>query len=462
MGSVSESELESEEKKSGWDAVSCNGRSSSSAEDGRGECADPVVVVTSYNDFGDLAHQPRGTQAKHALRTYRLNVSDGSLTLLSVELGSEDRNPAFVRTHPLHPDIFYVCTESLSKEGSVLAYSVDGRTGALRKLGEQQANGRSTCYLTMDHAQRFLLAVNYWDSHVVSLPINPETRTLEAAVSTWHPGTEPGTGGGAGGGAAPNAPACKRVNHSENDEGARRERQRDPHTHAVVLDPFAGCVAYVPDLGMDVIHELFFDRATGSLRSLGAPIAVGVRGMAHGPRYIEFHATLPVCFVVNEIASAVAVFSVDRAAIEALAAGQGQETQGLGQGQKRSSSLRPLQVISTIPEAFPGSLNTCGRITVHPSGRFVVVSNRGHDSLAVFRISLKAPAGMLKLVGTFHTRGETPRHFQFDPSGHWLLVANQDSDSLAVFEFNASLGKLTFTNNMISCPAPNFVQCMHL
>ena len=127
---------------------------------------------------------------------------------------------------------------------------------------------------------------------------------------------------------------------------------------------------------------------------------------------------------------------------------------------KGRSTLRLVQSISTIPSAFPTTMNTCGRICVHKSGRFVIVSNRGHQSITVYRVKSKGPKrGELQTVGYFHTRGETPRHFQFDNSGQYLLVANQDTDSIAVFNFNLSNGELKYSGNEYRVPSPNFVCC---
>jgi 6-phosphogluconolactonase len=125
---------------------------------------------------------------------------------------------------------------------------------------------------------------------------------------------------------------------------------------------------------------------------------------------------------------------------------------------KGRSTLRLVQSIGTLPVAFPTTMNTCGRICVHNSGRFVVVSNRGHQSITVFKVRNKGPKkGELVTVGHFHTRGETPRHYQFDNSGQYLLVANQDTDSLAVFSFNLSTGEIKYTGNEYRVPSPNFV-----
>lgn len=124
------------------------------------------------------------------------------------------------------------------------------------------------------------------------------------------------------------------------------------------------------------------------------------------------------------------------------------------------STVKLVQSIRTIPPAFSTKLNTCGRICLHPSGRFVVVSNRGHQSLAILRVRTKgSDRGLLSNVGFFHTRGETPRHFAFDNFGQYLLVANQDTDNISIFNFNQSTGEIQFTGNEYRVPSPNFICC---
>lgn len=152
------------------------------------------------------------------------------------------------------------------------------------------------------------------------------------------------------------------------------------------------------------------------------------------------------------------MFEVDKALLKEISqAAKNKEDMTRFKGR---STLRLVQSISTIPSAFPTEMNTCGRICVHKSGRFVVVSNRGHQSIAIFRVQHKGPKrGELIAVGYFHTRGETPRHFQFDSSGQYLIVANQDSDSIAVFSFNLGTGEIKYTGNEYRVPSPNFVCC---
>lgn len=152
------------------------------------------------------------------------------------------------------------------------------------------------------------------------------------------------------------------------------------------------------------------------------------------------------------------MFEVDRALVTEIAtAADKREDMNRFRGR---STLRLIQSISTLPQAFPTTMNTCGRICVHRSGRFVIVSNRGHESIAIFRVKTKGPKrGELCAVGYYHTRGETPRHFQFDQSGQYLIVANQDSDSIAVFTFNLSSGEIKYTGNEYRIPSPNFICC---
>jgi 6-phosphogluconolactonase (cycloisomerase 2 family) len=283
------------------------------------------------------------------------------------------------------------------------------------------------------------------------------------------------------------------VNHSCNDASTIQQRQADPHSHALVLDPFVGTIAYVPDLGKDLIREFLYDPTQGKIVCELNMLPSGLcTGHPDGPRYIEFHPEYNIAYVVNELSSTVAVFEIDRTLLQEIDAANRHNASIVADDTNTSSSnnndndktpidmnkfrgrssLRLIQSISTLPSAFPNSMNTCGRICVHPSGRFVVVSNRGHQSVCVYKVkrsssnnnksgisSNPSKRGQLQVVGHFHTRGETPRHFQFDHSGQYLLVANQDTDSLAVFSFNLSNGQVKYTGNEYRVPSPNFVCC---
>ena len=362
-----------------------------------------------------------------------------------------------VQLHHPYLNVVYTCTEDIEHNGQIFAYQV-GSNGELFKLGAPvDAGGTSTCYLTIDKAAKHMLAVNYWDSTLAVIPLDPETGAFAGPVQHMYDPKQGqrvvATGRCQGG-----------VNHSNNDDSTIRMRQADPHSHALVLDPFVGTVAYVPDLGKDLIREFFYDKKLGKIDLELNVLPSGLcTGHPDGPRYFEFHPTYNVAYVVNELSSTVAVFEVDRALLkEMAAASQSGADMTIYKGR---STLRLIQSIKTLPAAFPTTLNTCGRLCVHKSGRFVVVSNRGHQSIAIFRVVTSthgARRGELQAIGYFHTRGETPRHFQFDASGQYLLVANQDTDSLTVFNFNLSTGVITYTGNKYKVPSPNFICCCPL
>ena len=352
----------------------------------------------------------------------------------------------------------YTCTEDIENNGQIIAYDVHP-DGTLTEIGRIDAGGTSTCYLTIDHNMRHLIACNYWDSTLVVIPLSAETGEFTGSIHNVY---DPKCG-------QKMVAAAKKdggVNHSNNDASTIAQRQKDPHSHAIVLDPIVGCVAYVPCLGKDLIREIFYDNRTGQLGQEFSVLPSGMStGMPDGPRYIDFHPKLNVAYVVNELSCTIAVFSVDKELLTQIARAT-KAGSDLDQFKGRST-LKLFQSIKTVPTAFPVTMNTCGRICVHPSGRFVIVSNRGHESVCVYRVKQcngtnskeRNMRGSLTQVGFFHTRGETPRHFQFDHSGQFLIVANQDSDTIAVFSFNLTSGEMKYTGNEYRVPSPNFVCC---
>lgn len=288
-----------------------------------------------------------------------------------------------------------------------------------------------------------MLVVNYWDATIHVFGLDPEGNIIDhKAVYDPNEGRQMV------------AAADAHVNHSENDANVQKERQADPHSHAIILDPYYGQIAYVPDLGTDSVRQFLFEPENGKLTSFGNFASGSPGRTALGPRYIEFHPTLPVVYVVNELSSEVAVFAFDhKAATNIIDAGPHKRFSG-----NHGPTLRLVQNISTIPSGFPRSLNTCGRISVHQHGSHVICSNRGHDSLSVFKVhSNSNPPGLLSLAHIQHTHGATPRHFTFDPSGQWLIAANQDSDSISIFRFNFASGNIEECGRPYSVPSPNFV-----
>jgi 6-phosphogluconolactonase (cycloisomerase 2 family) len=270
-----------------------------SISDGNDE--DQIFVVSCYSDFSKLAHGPRGKEAKDTLYVYRFKPTDGSMVLLNIT-GNSKRliNPAFSRFHP-RLNVLYTCTEDIEENGKIFAYLVES-DGSLNEIGHVDAGGTSTCYLTIDKEEKNLLAVNYWDSTLVTIPLSTETgEFLDGVKSKYDPKY--------GQGMVAATKSSGGVNHSNNDELTIQQRQADPHSHALVLDPYVGCIAYVPCLGKDLIREFLYNPVEGSIEIELNNLPSGLcTGHPDGPRYLCFHPKKPIVYVVNELSSTVSLF----------------------------------------------------------------------------------------------------------------------------------------------------------
>ncbi len=170
-----------------------------------------------------------------------------------------------------------------------------------------------------------------------------------------------------------------------------------------------------------------FDPKRGTLEANAVPWIKMKPGA--GPRHVCLHPGGSFAYLVNELDSTVAVLSYDGTA----------------------GTFEHLQTVPTLPEGFGGE-STCADIQVSPSGTFVYTSNRGHDSVVIYRID--PLAGRLGYVGHQPTQGKTPRSFGIDPTGRFLLAANQDSDSVVTFRIDADSGKLEPTGHVTQVPTP--------
>jgi len=382
------------------------------------------VFVSSYNDFDQLAHSPKGGLAKNSLRVFGFDADQGTLTLLY--LTNIAQNPAFLRYSRVH-NILYSCTESIENEDTVQAYAVCPISGKTDLICSRPTGGKSCCYITIDRNNANLICVNYWDAMISSFPLDNHGGINEMGFLLKPPEGQ----------------STKKISRKEHQSN----RHTEAHTHALVLDPYCGKICYVPDLGEDKIKQLNYDSKTGRLRYTCSINSGSCKpDTRNGPRYMDFHPSHPIAYCLNEISSTLSVFIIKTHRI--LANEFESQTE---------PTLELIQELSTIPMAFPRDLNTCGRLAVDPSGKFVIVSNRGHNSFAVFKIS---NSGMLEsIAGHFHTRGETPRHFQFDPTGKFIIVANQDTDNVSIFTFDDITGIIRFTGGMY-VPSPNFICCV--
>ncbi|HEX9129769.1 MAG TPA: lactonase family protein [Gemmatimonadaceae bacterium] len=317
-------------------------------------------------------------------------------------VGSADAgaNPSFLAMHPNGRFLYAVNeveTHNGKPTGAVTAFTIASDTGALTRRNEQPSEGGSPCYVSVDRGGRVVLVANYSAGSIALLPIEGDG-TLAAATSV--------------------------VRHA--GAGPNKERQEAPHAHCIVTDP-SNRFALAADLGADRVFVYRLDLDGKSLRHIEGGDAVMRPGA--GPRHIAFHTTLPLVFVANELDSTVATLRFDA----------------------ERGALSLVDSHSTIPSGWSGT-NYPADIHVAPSGRTVYVSNRGHNSIAVF--SVAASTGALTLDQVVSTEGDWPRNFSLDPTGRWLLVANQRSDSVIVFARDQETGRLTPTPQRITLPSP--------
>jgi 6-phosphogluconolactonase len=249
----------------------------------------------------------------------------------------------------------------------------------------------------VDPTGKCLLVANYGSGSIAALPIRADGSLAEPSAVIQHQGSS-----------------------------VNSQRQAGPHAHFITPDP-RNRFALTCDLGLDQVLVYRLDAAKSSLTANNPPFA-GVKPGA-GPRHLAFHPSGRFVFLINEMGSTLTVFAYDA----------------------KRGALKELQTISTLPEGFAGN-STCAEVQVHPSGKFVYGSNRGHDSIAVF--SFDAASGKLTCLEHQPTQGKTPRHFALDPAGHWLLAENQDSDNVVVFRVDAKTGRLSPAGQTVSVGAP--------
>lgn len=335
---------------------------------------------------------------------YRLDMATGHLT--PVTSGPMTPNPSFLAIHPNHR-FLYVVNELQDfgggKTGGVTAFRIDPKSGALTQLNQQKSEGLDPCFITVDAHGKNVLVANYSSGSAACLPIMADGTLGPASSVVQHHGT-----------------------------GPNKSRQEGPHAHSINLDA-SNRHALVADLGLDKVMVYRFDPAKGSLLPNDPPFGSVAPGA--GPRHLVFSPEEKHVYVMDEVNSTVTAFNYDN----------------------KSGKLDEIQAVSTLPEGFKGS-NTTADIHLSPNGRFLYGSNRGHDSIVIFRVD---PAtGRLSYVGHQSTQGKTPRNFGIDPTGRYLLAANQDSDSVVVFRIDPDSGQLTPTGTTVEVSMPVCVKFM--
>jgi 6-phosphogluconolactonase len=330
---------------------------------------------------------------------YLYEFDDETGSLKSVGLAATTEQPSFLAVHP-SGQYLYSGNETSSgpgKTGIIASFAIDAKTGMLKELNTQPWREVGPCHVSVDSAGDHVFGANYGTGVIASYRVKPDGSLSTAVSEIQHTG-------------------------SSVDKG----RQQGPHAHCITPSPNNKYVL-VADLGLDKILIYKLEEQTGKLTpNTPAFVATPPGG---GPRHLAFHPNHRALFANNEMTSSLTVYSYDDIA----------------------GAAKIGQTISTLPPDFSGE-NSTSEVAAHPSGKFVYVANRGHNSIAVFAYDERTMK--LKLVENQPTRGKIPRGFVLDPSGKFLIAGNQESQNISVFKIDEKTGKLTPVGEPVEAPTP--------
>jgi 6-phosphogluconolactonase len=349
-----------------------------------------LVFIGTYTDT-----------TSHGIYALRLDPASGALS--APWLAGEGLNPTFLALDPGHRHLYATGQLRLdpaqpNPPGGIIAYTVDPESGRLAFLNQEATGAGATTFVAVDATGRMAIAANFGAGYVCALPILTDGRLGPRSAFYEHHGPP----------------------------GPNRDRQAQAHAHSITISP-DNRFALACDLGLDRIFVYRVDPATAGLTPNDPPFGAAPPGA--GPRHGKFSADGKFFYSTNEMGGSVCVFSWD--------------------GARGALSLK--QTISTLPPDFR-SLNTVAEIRIHPGGRFVYASNRGHDSIAVF--ARDPDAGTLSPVEIVPCGGQHPRNFALSPDGRWLLCANRDTDNVVLFRVDSGSGRLERTGNEAAVPRP--------
>ena len=348
----------------------------------------PAFAAGKYIAYvGTYTGGPGGSKGIYGLQ------ADGKGHFKTLGLQAEVADPSFLATDSTH-HFLYAATERGRPSGFLNSYAIDPATGALRFLNRVPSNGTSTAHLTVDQTKHWLLVANYGSGSVASFALKPDGSIGEMVDFHQHSGSS-----------------------------VNPHRQMGPHPHEAVMSP-DNRFLLVPDLGLDKVFVYALDSTTGKLTLASTTDT----RPGFGPRHMLFGKGGKFVYVLGEMSSAVAAMSYD----------------------KKTGKLTLLENIDTIPPQLTVE-NNSAELALSNDGQFLYATNRGHDSVTVFKVN--ATNGKLTNVQNIPTKGRIPRGMSLDPEGSHLLTGNQDSSTVTVFDRNQSTGRLS-EGAMLDVPSP--------
>lgn len=341
------------------------------------------------------------TNAKSGAAGVQLARFDAATGRLGeVGLAGAAVNPSFLAIDPTGRFLYAVGEMAAAegkKGGGLSAFAIEQPSGKLRLINQVSAVGQGPCHVGLDADARMAMIANYGSGSVASYSIAADGSLSEHRSFYQHEGS-----------------------------GADPRRQKGPHAHSFNRSP-DNRFGFACDLGLDKVLIYALDPKAGSIKPQGeAKLPAGA-----GPRHFAFHPGGRYAFVNNEMGMSLSCFAYDA----------------------QSGGLKLLSTESTLPpqDRSLKGLSTA-EVVAHPNGRTVYVSNRTHDTIAVF--SFDEATAALKLLENVPAEGRIPRNFALDPTGRWMLVGHQDSNSVAVFEVVGPEGRLKFTGQRVAAGAP--------
>jgi len=329
------------------------------------------------------------------LLSYRIGEDSGALDELDAVDGGE--SPSYIAVHPSE-DVAYLINGTT--ESTAVAFSVDRDSGALSVLNRRPTGGEGACYCSVDATGSVLLVAHYHGGVVSMLPIQSDGTLGDPVDVVEHEGTS-----------------------------VVPDWQDQAHPHAIVPGP-DNQFAYVPDLGADRVVVYRIDFEDERLRPADPPWTSVQEGA--GPRHLTFHPDGRHAYLINQLDATLTTFERDA----------------------ETGALERAGTVDTLPGDFTEE-NHASDVHVHPSGRFVYATNRGHDSIAVGAID--PDEGTVRITDRESTRGEWPRTFALDPEGSLLFAANLHTDGIVAFAIDGETGWLSATGDVTEVASPKCV-----
>lgn len=370
-----------------------------------------VVILSVLSTSAAQPRQPRpllvfvssfAPAPEGGIQAFTLDPTSGKLTPAHRTGGVE--HPFFLAPSPDGRHLYSIHAKQFSgaENEHVAAYEIVSRSGELRLLNRQSSHGTASCYLEVDATGTTVLVANYTTGSVAALPVKKDGSLGEASSFFQHAGSS-----------------------------VNRDRQEGPHAHSFVISP-DNRFAYAADLGLDQILGYRLEAGKARLIPNRQPFVRTPPGA--GPRHLTFHPNGKHLYAVNELLNSVTLFDYDT----------------------KSGVLIEQQTISTLPEDFTG-VSHCADLKITPDGKFLYATNRGHDSIAMYRVD---EDGRLRLIGIEGSRGKGPQNLAITPDGNLLLCANMPGNNVALFEIETGSGRLRSVGDPVPLKSPSCIRIL--